>query len=64
MKTLIIDIIFTMLMLLICSIMLAIHGEWLMFSLSFTMFIFDIVDIILDYKKWKEKNKNEPNHTL
>ena len=63
MKTLIIDIIFTILMLM-CSIMSAISGEWLLFSLSFTMFIMDIIDMILDYKKWKEKNKNEPNHTL
>ena len=63
MKLLIIDIIFTILML-ICSIMSAISGEWLMFSLSFTMFIMDIIDMILDYKKWKEKNKNESNYTL
>lgn len=63
MKTLIIDIIFTILMLM-CSIMSAISGEWLLFSLSFTMFIMDIIDMILDYKKWKEKNKNESNHTL
>ena len=63
MKTLIIDIIFATLMLM-CSIMSAISGEWLMFSLSFTMFITDILDTILDYKKWKEKNKNESNHTL
>ena len=63
MKTLIIDIIFTILMLM-CSIISVIRGEWLMFSLSFTMFIFDIIDGIVDYKKWKEKNKNEPNHSL
>lgn len=63
MKTLILDIIFVMLMLM-CSIMSAISGEWLMFSLSFTVFIIDIFDMILDYKKWKEKNKNESNHSL
>ena len=63
MKLLIIDIIFIILMLM-CSIMTAISGEWLMFSLSFTVLIIDIIDMILDYKKWKEKNKNEPNHTL
>lgn len=63
MKTLIIDIIFATLMLM-CSIMSAISGEWLMFSLSFTVFIIDIFDMILDYKKWKEKNKNESNHSL
>lgn len=63
MKTLIIDIIFATLMLM-CSIMSAISGEWLMFSLSFTVFIIDIFDMILDYKKWKEKTKNESNHSL
>jgi hypothetical protein len=44
--------------------MSAIEGEWLLFSLSFTTFIFDIIDVISDYKKWKEKIKNEPNYTL
>lgn len=63
MKLLIIDIIFIILMLM-CSIMTAISGEWIMFSLSFTVLIIDIIDMILDYKKWKEKNKNESNHTL
>lgn len=63
MKLIIIDIIFIILMLM-CSIMSAIEGEWLMFSLSFTMFIMDIINVIVDYKKWKEKNKNESNHTL
>lgn len=63
MKLIIIDIIFIILMLM-CSIMTAISGEWLMFSLSFTVLIIDIIDMILDYKKWKEKNKNESNHTL
>ena len=58
MKTLIIDIIFTILMLM-CLIMMAISGEWLIFSLSFVVFIMDILNIISDYKKWKEKNKNE-----
>lgn len=63
MKTLIIDIIFTILMLM-CLIMMAISSEWLIFSLSFVVFTMDILNIISDYKKWKEKNKNEPNHTL
>lgn len=63
MKTLIIDIIFATLMLM-CSILSAISGEWLMFSLSFTVFIIDIIDGIIDYKKWKEKTKNESNHSL
>lgn len=63
MKTLIIDIIFTMLML-ICLLMSAIEEEWLLFSLAFTVFIIYIFDMILDYKKWKEKNKNDSNHTL
>lgn len=63
MKTLIIDIIFTMLML-ICLLMSAIEEEWLLFSLPFTVFIIYIFDMILDYKKWKEKNKNDSNHTL
>lgn len=63
MKLLIIDIIFIILMLM-CSIMTAISGEWLLFSLSLAMFIFDIIDVISDYKKWKEKKKNESNHSL
>ena len=63
MKMLIIDIICVILMLM-CSIISAIKGEWVMFSLSFTMFIFDIIDGIIDYKKWKEKTNNESNHSL